>query len=349
MGTRTVLTVVVRDISERRAIEEEAERRGQALEASERRLRLALQSARMGTWEWDPRSDLLSWDEAQARLWGTPGTSALRMEQAIDRVFEADRAQFGSSLEEALRRGHWEHEFRILLSDGAVRWLGGAGDVLRDPDGKPERLIGVTFDISERRESEEQRQFLTAEMRHRLQNMMSVVQAIVQLSGRGEGEVENYRRSLLERLQSVAQTQRLLMEEKSAAGSLTELLRSELAAYKNADGSNVILEGPPVHVPHDLAAPFGLAVHELATNAAKYGALTVPSGRIEVRWSVMISGGQERLALDWREHGGPEVRTPVRRGFGAKVLERTLGRKAGASVRIDYNPSGLHCAIELPL
>lgn len=348
MGSRTVMTVVVRDISDRRALEQEAKRREVALEASERRLRLALKSVGMGTWDWNLQADTVSWDEAQARLWGMPGAAVVSPREASERVYVSDRAEFIRSRDAALQKGHWEHEFRLVAPDGSIRWLAIAGDVLRDIPGEPARMIGVTFDISDRREAEEHRQLLTAEMRHRLQNLMSVLQAIVNLSGEQEGSVESYRRSLLGRLRAVAESQRLLFDDQ-VEDSLSELLTSELAQYENADGSNILLHGPPVRVPHHLAVSLALAVHELATNAAKYGALTLPTGKVEVVWELLSAGSDARLNLTWRERGGPQVSPPTRRGFGASVLERTLGKQPGASVRMDYKPTGLCCAVSLPL
>ena len=209
-------------------------------------------------------------------------------------------------------------------------------------------MIGVNFDISERRRAEDQRQLLMSEMQHRLRNLLTVVNAVAQVSDRSEN-VELYREALLARLNAIQGAQRLLLDAPSGAPTLSDLLVPELAPYSNKDASNIVLEGPLVAIPTVLGIPLGLAVHELATNAAKYGALSVPSGKLEVSWAVSAQENGQKLSLRWREHGGPPVQPPRRRGFGTTLLQRSLGRMEGASVGLDSAPEGLRCLIELPL
>ena len=156
-------------------------------------------------------------------------------------------------------------------------------------------MIGVNFDISERRRAEDQRQLLMSEMQHRLRNLLTVVNAVVQLSDRSEN-VELYREALLARLNAIQGTQRLLLDAPSGAPTLSDLLVPELAPYSNKDASNIVLEGPLVAIPTVLGIPLGLAVHELATNAAKYGALSVPSGKLEVSWAVSAQENGQKLS-----------------------------------------------------
>lgn len=349
LGGEMVLTVALRDITERRALEDEAARRGRALEASEQRLRLALQSGSVGTWDWHIVPDLIIWDEAQAQLYGLTEPAAVTRAAALQRVHPEDREEFDASLQRALRQRHWAHEFRIRLPDGDVRWLAGTGLVIRDADGEPDHMIGLTFDVSARRRTEEERQLLMSEMGHRLQNLLTVVNAVVRLSGQAETSVEAYRRSLLSRLGAIAQTQRLLTGGVGAEATVKDLLCSELHPYTNSDASNVVLDGPAVVLPPAASLSLGLALHELTTNAAKHGALSVPTGRVEVSWGIVGDHPVRRLSILWREVDGPRVRAPTRQGFGSKLLERALSPGSGSGLRLDYLPEGLRCSIEVRL
>jgi PAS domain S-box-containing protein len=209
-------------------------------------------------------------------------------------------------------------------------------------------LTAVIRDISERHELDERRRLLSAELGHRMKNVMALVQAVVRLSSREADSLETYRDALQGRLEAIARAQDRLVERRSGGATLLEQLRAELDSYENAQQTNIRLDGPPVTLDAQLGVSLGLVLHELTTNAAKYGALSTPGGRIEVTWSIS-DDAPRRVRLAWRETGGPPVTRPTRRGFGTTLIERSLANNKGYRADLRYLPEGLLCEIELPL
>nr|WP_255575376.1 sensor histidine kinase [Caldovatus aquaticus] len=190
------------------------------------------------------------------------------------------------------------------------------------------------------------------ELNHRVRNTLATVESVVRLTARYASDVPEYEARLADRIRSLAKTHELLTESNWTRTGLYELLHSELAAYGQDDGAGgqVRLDGPPVALSAREAVALGMLVHELATNAAKYGALSVPEGRVEVRWTLREDpGGARRLDLVWAEAGGPPVTPPTRRGFGTQLIERAIARDLGATVATEYAPEGLRFRLSLPL
>jgi PAS domain S-box-containing protein len=339
-------TKITRDITERRRAEEELRRRDLALESSERRLRLALESGGMGTWEWNHAEATLWWDSAQYVLWGVTDGTLIAPEILDAYVHPDDRRGLKAKLEASAEAGgEFAAEFRVLGPDGRVRWLASKGASVGGPGGRSSTMIGVSFDVTERRSAEEQRQLLTSELGHRMKNMMTLVNSIVTLSSKDSASVEHYQRSLKGRLSAITETSRRLVESEWQGADLIEVLQAELEPYRNTEESNLWMSGPAVPLSAHATLQLALAFHELATNAAKYGSLSVPVGRLHIEWHI----NARALNLDWRETGGPEVHAPSRRGFGTTVVERTIVQSLGGSWRVEYAPSGLHGRMELPL
>lgn len=209
-------------------------------------------------------------------------------------------------------------------------------------------LTVVHRDISERMELEEQREAISRELDHRIRNLLSVVNALVSLSATSATTIEEFRGSLLERLSALAATQAALRFGARKSISLGELLLMELAQYRSPDGANVIIEGPPVSVGSRSAQSLALAFHELATNAAKYGALSDACGRVTVTSAYIGEGEKGQLVIDWRETGGPPVKPPTRRGFGTTFIKEVIARTFRADVVMEYPPEGLVCRMTLP-
>ena len=351
LSTRTILTVVVRDISERRRFEQELDERNRALVASENRLQLALTGARMGTWEWDLGTNILKGDAATRKLWGLRGQGDLSLENVAARVHPDDLPDLKAMLDEVTKGGKGEYlrELRINSPDGMIRWVSWKGIVVPGSEGERGTMTGVTFDVTERRELEEQRHLILAELHHRMKNMMALVSSVVNLSARDATSVDAYKLSLQGRLGAIAETQSLLLRSGWNGSTLVEQLLAELGPYRNADGTNIILSGPAITFDPPVGLSVGLVLHELATNAVKYGALSVGTGSVEVRWTVDSSTEDHQLMLEWKEAGGPPVLPPTRRGFGTTLVEKLLGRSLGADVVLDYRPEGFLCRITLPL
>ena len=209
-------------------------------------------------------------------------------------------------------------------------------------------LTVVHRDITERKELEEQREAIARELDHRIRNVLSVVGALVSLSARSAESVGEFKESLLKRLSALAATQACLRYGARQSTGLSELLLTELAQYRTPDGGNVIVEGPPVAVAPTPAQTLALAFHELATNSAKYGALSDAGGRVTVTYAVTGEGDQSRLVVQWRDSGGPPVKPPTRRGLGTSLIEQVIRRTFRGDVVLEYPPEGLICRMTLP-
>lgn len=204
-------------------------------------------------------------------------------------------------------------------------------------------------DVTEHKLLEEQRQMLNAELHHRIKNIMAVVSSIVSLSARASSSVSEFREALLDRLLSMERSNSVLLLVDSSKANLLDLLNIELAAYRNSDGDNVVLEGPTVSVPARLVIALSLILHELATNSAKHGALGKRGRQVSIGWSLAEDGGNQRLSIRWRETGGTGVTSPATHGFGTKLIEHSLCKAIRGRVKVDYHDDGLDWRMVLPL
>jgi two-component sensor histidine kinase len=210
--------------------------------------------------------------------------------------------------------------------------------------------------LEERQETAQRQSLLIRELHHRVKNTLATVQALLGASARSATSVEAFYGAFSDRIVSLAKTHNLLTEDYWQTASLQEMLCNELGPYDDEAGSRISLDGPPVELNADLAVPTGMAIHELTTNAARHGALSVPGGRISVAWTVTGAEGADarsehgrRLHLDWTETGGPPAAVPVRRGFGSNLLQRVLTVQCGADIRFEFLPAGLHFHMDAPL
>lgn len=209
-------------------------------------------------------------------------------------------------------------------------------------------LTVVLRDITERKALEDLREAAARELDHRMRNVLSVVDAIISISAASAASVEELRDSLTGRLAALAATQSALRFGEQKSTSLGELFLAELAQYQTPDGANVSIAGPAVCVGPKAAQVLALAIHELATNAAKYGALSQAGGRIAVTFAFQDEGDLGPLVIQWREEGGPPVKPPERQGFGTRLIKQIVARALRADVVMDYRPEGLICRMTAP-
>jgi two-component sensor histidine kinase len=196
----------------------------------------------------------------------------------------------------------------------------------------------------------EQRQaLLVRELHHRVKNTLATVQALVGATGRSTGSFDEFYRSFSKRIASLAKTHNLLTEDYWQTAPLREIALNELKPFAESRQPRFILLGPPVELAADLAVPVGMALHELTTNAVRYGALSVPAGYVEVRWNVNETEGVRKLHLEWREFGGPPSNKPQHQGFGSTLLQRVLPMQCHAEVEIEYAREGLRFRMDAPL
>jgi PAS domain S-box-containing protein len=206
-------------------------------------------------------------------------------------------------------------------------------------------LTVVIRDVTERKRREEHQQLIAEELAHRIRNLMTVVMSIVSLTSREIGTVDEFRESLLSRLLAISKANSAVLAAAGQSARLEQLFEAELGPFR-AQGTSIAVEGPVVRVNAKVAIALGLVIHELATNAAKYGALSCPGGRLEVSWSVRDAGAE--LSIRWREREGPPVTKPVKSGFGTEMICRTLAA-FGGDTSIHYQPEGFACTLRIPL
>ncbi|GJE18185.1 sensor histidine kinase [Methylobacterium marchantiae] len=207
----------------------------------------------------------------------------------------------------------------------------------------------VQAHLEERQRTHERQALLIRELHHRVKNTLATVQGLLGATARSSNDVNTFYHSFSDRIVSLGKTHNLLTEDYWQTAPLRDLLQNELGPYNDATASRISLEGPAIELAADLAVPTGMAIHELTTNAAKHGALSVPSGRIRVRWSIDQRGEGRVLDLDWTESGGPAVTPPERRGFGSTLLQRVLAQQCDAEVTIGYEAEGLRFRMIAPL
>lgn len=211
------------------------------------------------------------------------------------------------------------------------------------PDGKPEAILSVSRDITQIKEAEDRQRLLSLELKHRMKNTVAMIQAIANQTIRGGPEVDAVKDAFVARLNIMASAQDLLTQTAWARASLQFLVEESLKGH--SDLSRFRIEGPKVELSSKTALAMALALHELATNATKYGALSHDSGRIDVTWSV-IDG---EFKFEWRESGGPAVVQPTRRGFGTRMIERALAGYFNGDAVMDYQPEGVVFRLQGPI
>lgn len=228
-----------------------------------------------------------------------------------------------------------------------VRWHDLHIEPLRNEAGEVIGLTCASLDVTERKEGEAHLRLLLRELTHRSKNLLAVIQAMARQTARHTGSVEGFLTQFGARLQALAASHDLLVRESWHGASLSELVRSQLSGY--LDGSSqVSMEGPAIAIKPEAAQNLGLALHELAVNAGKFGALSVPGGRVSITWTRSENPEGGSVEFDWREQLGPKVKIRRKKGFGSMVIERNLARALDAQVDLEFDPNGLHCHIVIP-
>ena len=233
----------------------------------------------------------------------------------------------------------------VALEDGSgLRWNDLHIEPLRNEAGAIVGLTCASVDVTERKEGEAHLRLLMRELTHRSKNLLAVIQAMARQTARHTGSIDGFLNQFSARLQALAASHDLLVRESWHGASLRELIESQLAAYIGGGEGPIAIDGAPVALKPEAAQNLGLALHELAVNAAKFGALSVPHGRVSITWALCGSA----LELDWREQFGPKVKIRRKKGFGSMVIERNLASALDAKVDLKFDPDGLRCHIVIP-
>jgi PAS domain S-box-containing protein len=327
---------------------QERQRAEAALAASQERLALASAAAGLGVFDVDMRSRTGIVNSEFRALYGLPpGEGPLPQAEWLACIHPEDRARLAAIADETFHTGGgYSAEYRILRPDsGAERWISARGSVVAARDGVPARLVGISQDITERRLEEERQMLLAREVDHRARNVLAVVQSVVRLT-RSE-DPKDFAAAVEGRVAALARAHSLLSRDRWTGAELEEVVREEFAAYR--DVAAPALSGPSLRLDPAAVQPLSMVVHELVTNAAKYGALSLPGGRVRMGWRLVPEEDGERLVIEWAERGGPAVAgPPARRGFGSALIGATVRSQLGGRIGMDWAADGLRCTIDLP-
>jgi PAS domain S-box-containing protein len=204
-------------------------------------------------------------------------------------------------------------------------------------------------DVTGQARSEQRQSLLIRELHHRVRNTLATVQGVMNTTAKSSATIEEFQEAFAGRIASLAKTHSVMTEEMKQSVSFLQLLNQELSPHCDGNGDRIRLAGPPVDLPSQIAVPISMAIHELTTNAAKYGALSIEGGRIEIEWSLIAPDSGPVLLCDWKEFDGPTVTPPAREGFGTMLLERVLAQQIKAEVNVAYDPAGFRLRMSIPL
>ena len=332
-----VITFV--DMTERRQVDE-------ALRVSEENLRQdqrLVELSRDPIFIWDFDDGIVFWNRGSEDLYGYSSAEALgkRKDQLLDT--QVPGSSFAALRAKLLAEGSFSGEVCHRTKDG--RELAIETRIVLNTMGGKRLALESTRDVTERRQFEKRQQLLLGELAHRVRNTLAVVQAIAHQSLRTSKSSEQFVESFDGRLAALASSHSLLVNSDWQGADLGTLTESQMEPYTSDNPDRVQISGETVTLPADLATPFGLILHELATNAAKHGALSRRRGSVAIKWN--LKGNDPRvLKVVWREQGGPKVQKPTTSGFGSALIENGI---PGATVKREFKPAGLICTIELPL
>ena len=320
---------------------EVCERRRQA-----RDLRSVVFGAHMGIAQCDPAGRFVQVNTKYCELVGRPEADLIRMARD-ELTAPQDRARDDELFAHARKTGEgFSIEKRILRPDGSTIWVWDNVTAVMGDDGHVRRIVSMCADVTDRRNAEERQTLLMAELNHRVRNTLATIQAMARLTSTSTASKEAYVESLQGRIGTMARTHERLTRERWQGVSFEDVVNEELKPYAPR-GESVHVKGPAIKLGPRQALDLALALHELATNAAKYGALSMPAGRVSVTWKVDYLEGNPILTVNWRESGGPPVTAPSKKGFGSQLLRNTfsgLNKKA----EIIYAPEGVRCEIVTP-
>ncbi|MGO4525331.1 sensor histidine kinase [Microvirga sp. 2MCAF35] len=316
-----------------------------ALTESEARLRLAIDAGRMAVWEIETATDRVSASPELNRLLGLPPDAPLSTENVRSLYYPGEQKRLRAIVREALSRGerHIETELRVVWPDGSLHWLLLRAELQDVENGIPARTLGVALEITEMKRAEEHQQLLINELNHRVKNTLATVQSIASQSLRNAATTSEARDAVEGRLFALSRAHDVLTRENWDGAYLREVVREAIGPFQADGHSRFDIRGPEMRLPPRIALAIAMAIQELGTNAVKYGALSNETGRIGISWS--LAGPAGKLELIWTETGGPPVVEPSRRGFGTRLIERSLAQELHGDVTIAFAPTGVVCTI----
>ncbi|WP_159978058.1 MULTISPECIES: PAS domain S-box protein [unclassified Novosphingobium] len=332
---------ILRDRTEQRLSREK-------LESTERRFELAVEAAELGTWEAVPALRQLEWDARTRELLGVGTDHPLEFGKSFTEVIHPDdRGGVAAAVAYALEEGadnRLDIEYRVFAPGGKFRSIHARGRLI-ESDGQPARLVGTVRDVTARAQAEEHREMLTNELQHRVKNTLAVVQGIVSQSLRTAATPMQARDAIGDRLASLARAHDLLTQTSWIAAPMVSIVEGAVAVA-GAHKGRVHLSGPDVALKPRAALALAMALHELTTNAIKYGALSKDQGYVDMRWAYGDAEGRPVVEVVWQEVGGPMVSKPTREGFGTRLMTNGLRSDLGGEGVLSYLSDGVRWTLQ---
>ena len=329
---------IARDITDRIVIR-------QQLEESERRFRLLADNISQLAWIADSEGWLFWYNQRWFDYTGTVmkdmagwGWQAVHHPDHVEGVTERFKAAIASGED-------WEDTFPLRSAEGEWRWFLSRAKPIRDDAGSILFWFGTNTDITEMREAEQRIELLLQEVNHRSKNMLAIVQSLARRSDAGRGD---FIERLEQRIRGLAANQDLLVKRAWTPVPIVEMIEAQLRSLEDSR-SQVSLDGPDQALTPVAAETLAMAIHEMATNASKYGALSVPEGRVRIRWQVRAEQDPVSFLIEWAETGGPSVNPPRRPGFGTRIIVDVPRAKLGARVEAAYPAEGFRWSLECQL
>jgi len=339
------------DVTERKRANAALETSRLLAREQEQRLAATYEHAAIGISEIAPDGHFLRVDETICTI-----TGYSREHLLASRLFTHTHPDDSDPDREAFRKqvaGELEFysvEKRFLRKDGRVIWISVRSSPVRGADGKLLYVVRVVQDITERKAAEQRQKLLMDELNHRVKNTLATVQSLALQTARAARTPAVFRERFEGRLIALSKAHDQLTIHHWESADLRELFSASLAPYAGTDPERVILRGEDVVLRPRAVLTLAMAVHELTTNAAKYGALSVPGGRVEIHWQpVRTDNVSPILRIDWREQNGPRVSDPAEWGFGSKLIDGSIAAELGGRTRLTFDPGGLRCEIEIPM
>lgn len=328
-----------------------AEREAQRLlQDAVERFNVALAAGNTGAWELRPENpQVIIADNRMLEIWDLPAGATLA--QFVARIHPDDRPHVESEMALVLKEGatkQFDLEYRIFTSTRSVRWVAVKSKTLVTPDRK-RRIIGTARDVSVRRQNEERINFLMRELSHRTKNSLAIVQAIARQTGARAANLAEFQAAFHQRLHGMAQSLNLVVQSDWQPVSIVDLIRSQTTHLGGEGNDRLLLSGPEIFLKTEAAQNIGLAVHELSTNAAKYGSLSTPAGKVRLEWGTSLDeAGQAVFTMVWEESGGPVVVPPEQTGFGHTVIHRVVNAALAGTSELKFPPEGVRWRLVVP-
>ena len=343
--------LVVELEAEHRGLVTENERVRREIIDTQSRLDFALQAGELGTWTFEPVSRQLDASAGCKVAFGFEPTDPFTYDDFMDSVHAEDVERVRTALEATFSQGvPYNVEYRVVTPGGERRWIAARGTLLTRRDGSPLSMTGFVTDISARKDAEEQRTLLADEMTHRVKNTLATVSAVVSQSLRTATSLADARDTISSRVANLATAHELLIRGEIEGAAIGDIVRRALHTFDDGSGTLFTIEGPDLRMEPSVTLALSMALHELGTNAAKYGALSVPGGHVLVHWELDgVEDGQREFRFLWQERGGPEVHPPTRSGFGSRMIDRLMAKHMRGEATTKFPPEGVEFRLRAAL